>query len=194
MNINLIVLGSLFILTLFGVGESVYKKIGLSKLFILICLGLLIGGLYVPNLKIKDVSFSISGFLLPALFCLILAFRVRSATVFVDLLISGFVCLLLRLVFVEFEFVPNGVLFAVMSALGFALALFSKDGFSVIISSFFGFIFGNIIFELIKYGNINMLLESQFSIAYVLVCLASGLVFLFFKKSLLAQMAKNKVA
>lgn len=194
MNINLIVLGSLFILTLFGVGESVYKKIGISKLFILICLGLLIGGLYVPNLKIKDISFSISGFLLPALFCLILTFRIRSATIFVDLLISGFVYLLLRLVFVEFEFVPNEILFAVMGILGFVLALLSKDGFSVIISSFWGFVFGNIIFELIKYGNINMLLQSQFSIAYVLVCLTSGLIVLFFKKSLLAQMKKNKTA
>lgn len=191
MNINLIVLGALFILILFGVGESVYKSFGLSKLFLLICLGLLIAGLYVPNLNIKGTAVSISGFLLPALLCLILAFKVRSATVFVNILIASFVCLLLRLVFVEFDFLPTEMTLILMSVLGFVLAMFAKDGFGLIVSSVVGFVLGNVIFEFIKFGNIDILLQNQISVSYILACVVLGLICLFLKKKVQGMFEKK---
>lgn len=191
MDINLIVLGCLFILVAFGVGENIWKKFGISRVAILIFLALLISGLYVPNLHIKDFSISISGIVLPAIICFVFAFRIRSTGVFVNILMTGFVCLLLRLAFVELEFIPTEIQLAVMSLLGIVLAVFTKDAYGLIFSSFVGFVLGNAIFEFIKYGNINLLLQSQVGLGCAVVCAVCGVLVLFLKSKILPAKQKN---
>lgn len=191
MNFNLLILGAILILAMFGVGESIYKRFGISKIFILVCLSLMIIGLYVPNLQIKDISLSISGFILPAIFCLLICFKIRSFSFFVNLLFMGFICLLLRLVYVDLEFVPIVVQISCMSALGCLLAFITKEAFSMFVSAFAGFVVGNLIFELIKYGNIAFW-GTGTGLSFVLISLIAGSGVLFLKMKIKEQMIRSK--
>ena len=175
MDLNLIIIGALTILVMFGVGESVLKKLKLSKTIVFICLLLLAIGLYVPNIKIKQISVSISGVLLPAMISLMLCFKIRSFSVFVSFLLMSFTTLILRLGYYETELVPIIVQAVSMALLGITIGLLSKEPYSAITSITFGFFIGNIIFELIKFGNVfNIISINNLSfilIAQIVSCL-----------------------
>ena len=181
MDLNLIVLGALTILTLFGVGESLLKKLNISRVFVVLTLILLIAGLYVPNLKIKQVSLSISGVVLPAVFCLILCWKIRSFSFFLSFLLMSFTTLLLRLGFYETQFMPIYVQLVSMFSIGFIIGFLSKEPYSAILACLLGFFAGNIIFELIKFGNIYNLLSTN-NISFVLLSQSSSCVIIFAKK------------
>ena len=191
MDLNLIILGSLLILTIFGVGESVYKKFKINRIFVIICLGLLLLGLYVPNLKIKDISLNISGFILPTALAIFFAFKIRSAWFFINLLIVTFTMLIVRLVYIDVEFVPILAQFLVMGSLGVILALLTKDAYSIIVASVTGYFVGNTIFELIKFNSVINLLSAN-AISLVLIALITALLTLFVKLKLKSKLTLKK--
>ena len=182
MDLNLLIIGSLLILTVFGVGESIYKKFKINKLFIIICLTLLLVGQFVPNLKIKDITISISGFLLPVILCLLFMFKIRSFGFFVNFILMAFSILLLRLCFTDLQFVPNIITFITMFVLGAFMAFVSKEAYSIISASFFGFVTGNLIFELIKYNSLSNVFSNNL-IFFVFLALISACVILYLKQT-----------
>lgn len=192
MNTNLTILGALFILVLFGVGESIYKKFGLNRVFLLIMLGLLMVGLYAPNLHIKDVSLSISGLILPSLFCLLFCFKIRSKSFFINALICMFFALVLRLVYIDLDFVPFYVQASAMAVLGLILALNAKEPFSLFCAIILGFVGGNAVYELAKYSSIKTAFESSFVLSFVLLALIVGIICLYAKTLISSQTAKKQ--
>lgn len=92
MTFSIIILGVLLILTFFNVGESVWKKIGLNKKWLLILLVLTIILYFVPSIKINGISFTWVGFFIPLIFSFIIIFQTKGKKnffkMFVQVLIS----------------------------------------------------------------------------------------------------------
>ncbi len=159
MEINLLILGCLFILTLFGVGESVLKFFHLNKIFVLISLALLISGLFAPNLNIDKFSVNIGYVLLPAIFSIIMLFKLKKPSKF---LVAFFLVVLLTLAYslipmdevLMLSYIPT-LFFGLIN--GILLALLSNNFSTCAISCFIGMNVGDMVFHLTRFENFSLL-------------------------------------
>jgi len=72
MTFSLILLGTLLILTIFGVGEKILKKLKINKILIISLLALSIILYFVPPLVINGITFTWVGFVLPLIFSMVI--------------------------------------------------------------------------------------------------------------------------
>ncbi len=174
MEINILILGCIFILTLFGVGESVLKFLHLNKIFVLISLALIISGFFAPNLNLNNFSINIGYILMPAIISLVLAFKIKYFSKF---LASLFLIILLTLCYKLIpmdEFLMLSYFPALFFGLlcGILLAFLTNNFSNCAISCFIGMSTGEIIFHLTRYETFS-LLGNEFIFTSVLVTIVT---------------------
>lgn len=184
MEINILILGCLFILTLFGVGESILKFLHLNKIFVLISLALLISGLFVPNLNINKFSVNIGYVFLPAIFSLLMLFKLKKPSKF---LVAFFLIVLLTLAYciipmdeiLMLSYFPS-LFFGLIS--GLFLALLTNNFSTCAISCLIGMNVGDIVFHLTRFENFSLLgNEFIFTSALIAIVAFSLLSFVLYK-------------
>lgn len=163
METNLIVLGGVFILTFFGVGEGIYKILGLKKGLVLSFIALMIFGLFLPDISIWGVNFSFSGFFILFFLSVILSFKTKSFSKFI---VCSLISMLGLIVYKSFyiESFSNGFWQAYMPLcliLGGFLSLISSSAPSAISSMFLGFNLGEIIFSLNRFESLPSVFVGQ---------------------------------
>lgn len=163
MEVNLIVLGSLFILVLFTVGESVYKLLGLKRWFVLLMLTVFIATLFLPDINLFGQKFSTSGFIFLCLLNLILLFKTKS---FLRLVVSFLISMLGVIVYKSFydESILEGFLQLYMPLsmlLGVLVALIAGNAPSAFVALFWGFNFGDVLFNLNRFESLPSVIGEQ---------------------------------
>lgn len=83
-----LLLGVLFILVLFNVGESLLKRLNIKKIYALIFVALEIICLFLPAIQIAGINFTVSGFVLPAVISIYFLKEVKNTKYFGKLLIA----------------------------------------------------------------------------------------------------------
>lgn len=193
MEINLLLLGSMFILTMFTVGESIYKHFKINKYFILGLIALLFIGYFLPNIEIYEFSLPISSVLLPTAICFFALFKVKKFSRFA---LSFLICVLASVIFnlVNIEIYFNSLLQPYMilfCVLGVLVSFISYNLPSCISSIFFGILTGNILFNLAKFESLeNMFLSAEFFPSVLIAFISAG-IFLFIKQKLYQQIESS---
>lgn len=201
MTFSLILLGVLFILVLFNVGESIYKKLSISKKTLIILLLVTLGMYFVPPISIAGVSFTLVGFFLPLVLSFIVLFKIRNLKGY----FMYFVCLLLAF---TLNIVYNLITFDVYESailqpyliLGLILGTFplllTKTPTRLFSATFFGVTLSEIAFYFSRYsiyGNYYMTIGSEKVIAVLLVSFVSSLICYFFADKVRAMRLRRKL-
>ena len=154
-----ILLCVLIILSIFNVGESFYKIIGLKNYMISGLLLIILMCTFLPYFKIDNIGITISGVIIPFLFCLKYLNEFNSKKT----ILSFFASLLVLTTFVMIMNLANTsvvndsiyvtIIFSViMAILSFAITKNSKISF---LSLFLGLNIGNLLYFLIKYYDVT---------------------------------------
>lgn len=196
MELNLLILGCLFILTLFTVGESVYKHFKINKYFLLIFIALLIIGMFLPPVTLFGYEWYFSSMIFPFIICFVLLFKVKKFSRFLLVL---FLCVLASMLYslAGIETVIYGFIepYMILSLIfGILIGLISYNLPSAITALFFGLNTGNILFHLTKYESLEnfYLNETLFSCVLIAVLASSIVIFIKDKLSYLKQQEFEK--
>lgn len=182
MEINFLILGSLFILTLFSVGEGVYKNFKISKKFALLLLLVLIVGIFLPPIEVNQFTLYFDRHIFPfaiSVFCL---FSVKKLSRFLfSFLFSSLATMLYLLLTqdISLAVVDPFVLFGL--ALGFVVGMFSGSLSENVSSLFLGINAGSILLFVSKYESIETLFFEQSIFGIVLVSWIVSNLILFLK-------------
>lgn len=161
MDFLFILLGMLIILTLFNVGEGLYKKAKLNHFVLAGFLALTLGLSFVPNLVVGNFSFSLAGFFLPLAASVKFLTSIKSVkqigVYFISMLISATGYMVYALFAPETFQVVQPYVFA---GGGLALVCFLclKNARLVYSSMFFGLCLGEIIFYQTKFSGSELLI------------------------------------
>lgn len=170
MEFNILILGCLFILVMFGVGESILKFLHLNKYFAMISLALMMSGLFVTNLDIETISINIGFVLIPLLLSLLFIFKIKSASKF---FVSLFFCILVALLFTilpideiyMLSYIP-AIILGVLC--GLCLAIINRSFAAYFVSVALGFNIANVIFHLTKYESFSLLGNSYLYTSFLI--------------------------
>lgn len=99
MTFALILLGVLFILVCFNVGESVYSKLNIKKRVLLILIGGTIILYFIPNLFIGGIFFTWIGFVLPIIFSTLILFKIRNLKSYLKLFVCALIAFAIMMVY-----------------------------------------------------------------------------------------------
>lgn len=189
MEFNLIILGSLLILTFFSVGESVLKFYGIKKNTVLFSLALITSGLFLPTVNILGYTFHLGYVLFPLTLSILAFFKIKSFSKFlICFLISIFSAILFSLLKIE----NNALIVVAVFSLVIAIiqSLLHKNIFLAFSSVFLGMSIGYIISHYNKFEQISFFGNEQiFSIILLSMISFSLISFAFSKLS-----RKQKVA
>lgn len=201
MTFSLILLGVLFILVLFNVGESIYKKLKLKKSTLLIFLLVTLGCYFVPAIPIGHFSFTLAGFFLPLIFSTIILFKVRNLKAYLKILVAMLVAFSLNIVYnlITFDVYESAILqpyLLLAVILGtFPLAL-TQIPTRLFASTFVGVTLSEIVFYYSRYsiyGDFYMTIGSEKVFAVLLVSFVVSLLTYFFARKVKAMRVKHKL-
>ena len=183
MKFLVLILGVLFILTLFNVGESFLKRINVKKIYALIFLALEILSLFLPAFQIAGMNFTVGGLVLPALASLLFLREIKSKKYFGRIFIAFLSVVLIMQIFLltkdaylQSEIAGWLVVSATVGILSLFICYYPKQAF---ISLFWGINIAEIIFYSTKnfsgfgelfLGNNIMLLGLISSFLIMLFC------------------------
>ena len=189
MEIILLILGSIFILTLFTVGESIYKHFHINKFFALVTILFLVVGFFLPNVTIYGYEISVSAVILPFAISFFALFKIQKFSRF---FLSFLICVLTSIVFhlVNLDLSINTIVqpFLILAVgLGVVVGLVCYNLPSSIASIFFGVFFGNIIFNISKFETLeNLFLSNEIFVTILVACISSSLI-LFLKQKIVSS-------
>lgn len=99
MTFSIIILGVLLILSIFGVGEGTARKLGLGKKWLIILLVSTLILYFVPNIKIRGITFTWVGFAFPIIFTTMVLLGTKRLKQFLTIFISTLVSFSLSIVY-----------------------------------------------------------------------------------------------
>lgn len=150
MKFLVLLLGVLFILTLFNVGESFLKRLNVKKIYALIFIGLEIISLFLPSFKMFDINFTISGFVLPAIISLFFLREIKNKKylgrifiAFLSVVLITQLFLLTKDLYLQSEIVGWLVVSVMVGIISLFICYYPKQAF---ISLFWGVNIAEIIF------------------------------------------------
>ncbi len=188
MEISLLILGTLFILTLFTVGESIYTHFKINKIILLLILGVLMAGVFLPSIQVFDYALSFETLILPGALCFVLLFMVRKFSRFVFSVLfttlSAMLYLILGADLITFPVQPF-VLLGVF--LGIFVGLNSTKISESLPALFFGINLGGVIFFVSKFESLEGLFYELSLYNAVLVAWVVSTVVLFLKQKMLSM-------
>ncbi len=201
MTFSLILLGVLFILVLFNVGESIYKKLNLKKSTLLILLLLLLGCYFIPGINIGGVVFTIDGFFLPLVISAIILIKTRKLKTFFKIFVAILISFSLNIVYnlITFDVYESAILQPYL-VLGLILGTFPlflvETPTKLFASTFLGVTLSEIVFYFSRYsiyGNYYMTIGSEKVFATCLVAFVTSLLTYFLARKVKAMHVKRKL-
>ncbi|MDD2445579.1 MAG: hypothetical protein PHX09_02075 [Clostridia bacterium] len=174
MKYLILILGVLFILTIFNVGESYLKRLQLRKSYVLGFLILEIICLFLPTLQISSINFSIAGFLVPAVISIMFLGEIKNSKYFGRMLISFLtVVLTMQLIFINngtnvfaSELLNWTLIYSLLGIFALITCYYPNQAF---VSLFLGTTTAEIIFYLTRYGVDDLVLGNEISLFGLIV-------------------------
>lgn len=183
MELNLLIIGCLFIATLFTVGESVYKHFKINKYFLLIFLSLLFIGIFLPPIEIFGFELYFESMIFPFVICFVLLFRIKKFSLF---LLVFLLCLLASMLYslagieeMVYGFVEPYMILSLL--LGITVGIMAHNLPSAITALFFGLNFGSLLFHLTKFESLENFYVSEVLFSCVLISVLASVVVVFIK-------------
>lgn len=201
MTFSIILLGVLLILVTFNVGESVYKKLKLKKITLMLMLVLTLCLYFVPPITIGNYGFSLVGFFLPLAFSIIVLFNVRNLKEYFKMFVAVLVAFALNIVYnlITFDVYESSILqpYLILGVMLGSLPLFiTSNPNRLYASNFIGIALSEIVFYLSRYsiyGNYYMIIGSEKVFAVLLVSFSISLIASFFARKIRAMHVKRKL-
>jgi len=152
MKLTVLLLGALFILIFFNVGESNLRNNRIQKSYVLLLIAVEIFSLFLPVYQIAEINFTVSGFLIPAIVSILFLGEVKNKKYLTKVIISFLsVVFLMQLAFLiqRYAVIEIGQLGWIVLSLGLALVSliicrYPKQAFT---SLFWGIAFSQITFS-----------------------------------------------
>ncbi len=200
MTFSIILLGVLLILVTFNVGESVYKKLKLKKITLILMLILTLGLYFIPSITLGNFGFSLVGFFLPFAFSIVVLFKVRNIKEYFKMFVAVLVAFALNIVYnlITFDVYESSILqpYLFLGVLLGTLPLFiTSNPNRLYASNFIGIALSEIVFYLSRYsiyGDYYMLIGSEKMFAVLLVSFTVSLLTSFFARKIHAFFVKKK--
>jgi len=201
MTFSLILLGVLFILITFNVGESVYKKLKLRKRTLLILIGATIILYFMPNLKISGITFTWIGFFLPFIFSVIALIKVRNLKSYFKIFVCMLIAFALGMVYnlMTFDVYEANILqpYLVLGLIiGILPLILSPNASWLYSANFIGITLAEIVFYMSRYsiyGEYYLTLGSIKVFSVLLVGFVAGVIVHFFAIKIKAYYKKKKL-
>ena len=201
MTFSLILLGVLFILVLFNVGESIYKKLALKKSVLLVLILTTMALYFIPAIKIGNFSFTLAGFFLPLIYSIIILFKVKNLRLYLKMLVATLVSFSLNIVYnlITFDVYESAILqpYLILALIiGTFLLFLAQTPTNLFASNFFGIILTEIVFYFSRYsiyGNYYMTIGSEKVFAVLMVSFVFSLLTYFFVRKVKAMYARRKL-
>lgn len=201
MTFSLILLGVLFILILFNVGESIYKKLKLKKTTLLALLLITIICYFIPGVNIGGYTFTLAGFFLPLVLSIVTLFRVKNLKAYFKILVSVLIAFCLNIVYnlITFDVYESNILQPYL-LLGIILGTFplflTKTPTRLLTSTFIGVTLSEIVFYISRYsiyGNYYMTIGSEKVFAVLLVSFVTSFISFYLSRKVQAMRIKHKL-
>lgn len=201
MTFSIILLGVLFILVLFNVGESVYKKLNLSKKSLIIILLITLALYFVPGINIAGYTFTFAGFFLPLVASIIVLIKVKNLKAYFMLFVCALIAFALNIVYnlITFDVYESAILqpyLALGLVLGTLPLFVAKLPNRLFVANFVGITLSEIAFYFSRYsvyGNYYMTIGSEKVVAVLLVSFVASLLSYFFAGKVKAIRLKRKL-
>jgi hypothetical protein len=186
MEVNLLILGCLFILTLFTVGESITKHFGINKWVAVLIVGTLIGVMFVAPINVGGVELYLDRFVFPGFICVLTLFGIKRPSRFI---LAFLFCVLGSILYLMSGLESNffGVLqpvYALSAVLGAFIALVASNLPETVCALFFGIHAGSAMFHLTKYESLENMFVSPSLFSAVLIGFLSATLVLFVKQKI----------
>ncbi len=201
MTFSLILLGVLLILVSFDIGQSVYKKININKKNIIILIIISIFLYFMPHIKIRGVSFTWVGFILPIIFSICILTKVKNIKKYFKLFVCVLISFSLNIIYnlITFDVYESAIFqpyIALAIALGSFLLILAKTPQNVYATNFLGLIFAEIIFYFSRYsiyGEYYLTLGSLKVFEMLVVGFVSSLLSFYAIRKAKAKLLKRKI-
>ena len=201
MTFALILLGVLFILVCFNVGESVYKKLNLKKRTLLILIGGTFVLYFIPNLVIKEITFTWTGFVLPLIFSVIVLIKVCNLKSYFKLFVCVLIAFALGMVYnlMTFDVYEANILqpYLILGLILGTLPLFLVPNAKWLYSAnFIGITLAEIIFYMSRYsiyGEFYLTLGSVKVFSVLLISFVSSVIAHFFASKIKVRYTRKKL-
>ena len=156
MTFSILILGVLIILVSFNVGESVYKKLKISKKHLLIILISALVLYFIPSPEINGITFTWTGFFMPLLLSVFVLLKIKKAKVFFKLFVATLITFSLGIIYnlITFDVYESAIFqpYLILGViLGSVLLLIVNNPIWLFSSNFLGLIFAEIVFYLYRY-------------------------------------------
>lgn len=157
MTFSILILGVLIILVSFNVGESVYKKLKISKKHLLIILISSLVLYFIPSPEINGITFTWTGFFMPLLLSVFVLLKIKKAKVFFKLFVATLITFSLGIIYnlITFDVYESAIFqpYLILGIiLGSVLLLIVNNPIWLFSSNFLGLIFAEIVFYLSRYS------------------------------------------
>ena len=201
MTFSLILLGVLFILVIFNVGESVYKKLYLKKRTLLILIGASLVLYFIPNLVIAGISFTWIGFMFPFIFSIISLIKVRNLKYYFKIFVCILIAFSLGMVYnlMTFDVYESNILqpYLILGLILGTIPLFLVPNAKWLYSAnFIGITLAEIVFYMSRYsiyGEYYLTLGSIKVFSILLVGFVSGVIVHFLASKIKVHYTKKKL-
>lgn len=201
MTFSIILLGVLFILVLFNVGESIYKKLNLKKRALIIVLLITIVLYFIPGIKIGNFTFTLAGFFLPLVFTAIILIKVKNLKMYFKIFVATLISFSLNIVYnlITFDVYestilqPYLVLGIILGVLPLILTSIPQNLFA---SNFLGITLSELVFYYSRYsvyGNYYMTIGSEKVFATLLTSFVISLLSYYLSRKIKALHIKHKL-
>lgn len=201
MTFSIILLGVLFILVLFNVGESIYKKLNYKKRTILIVLIITLVLYFIPGIKIGNFTFTLAGFFLPLVLSAIILIKVKNLKMYFKIFVATLISFSLNIVYnlITFDVYESAILqpYLVLGIiLGVLPLILTSTPQNLFASNFLGITLSELVFYYSRYsvyGNYYMTIGSEKVFATLLTSFITSFLTYFFSRKLKALHIKHKL-
>lgn len=201
MTFSLIMLGTLIILTAFNVGESLYKKLKIKKKYLMAMLIVTLVLYFVPGIKIFGVTLTWVGFILPLIFSVVVAFKVKNLKLYFKMFVCLLITFSLNMVYCLITFdVYESAIFQPYLALGVVIGtiplFIAHKPTMLYASNFLGLIFAEIVFYVSRYaiyGEFYLTLGSRKVFEILIVAFVSSMIFYYLIRKVKIILIRRKI-
>lgn len=201
MTFSIILLGVLFILVLFNVGESIYKKLNLKKRTIIFVLLITLVLYFIPGVKIGNFTFTLAGFFLPLVFTAIILIKVKNLKMYFKIFVATLISFSLNIVYnlITFDVYESAILqpYLVLGIiLGVLPLILTSIPQNLFASNFLGITLSELVFYYSRYsvyGNYYMTIGSEKVFATLLTSFVISLLSYYLSRKIKALHIKHKL-
>jgi len=201
MTFSLILLGTLLILTIFGVGEKILKKLKINKILIISLLALSIILYFVPPLVINGITFTWVGFVLPLIFSMVILLSNKKLKYVFKMFFVTLFSFSVGIVYNLIKFnVYESALLQPYIFLGIIFGLFSlsiiKDPLKLYASTFVGFVSSEIVYYLsssVAYRNGGLVVGGEKVLTVFILTFLVSVITNYFAISLKKHLIRTKL-